>query len=343
MLSTTEAMSADRLHVLWLTPDKPEHISVGRRRIAEQLRQQGYDVTLRGTTLRTLFAALRERGQYDLVIGTTRAGAIAGTTLTLVDGPLIVDHVDPIRQFEATHPWWLSGPVRWLEQFAFTVADHVLYVYSEEKERVERFASAASKTDLGVAYERFADPPDEIVATARSKLSAFDSENILIYVGGLESIYHISDLLAAMRQLDDWTLVVLGTGSLEPEVQRAAQKHSNVSYLGTVPHEEVPGYLHAATVGVCLVDDPHTLKVLEYGAAGLPVVQLAGRAEPRFEDRVTFCEPTPSAIAHAVRTAAQSTEPESLQTFVQQFDFEEIAADYANAIAQAVDAHGESE
>lgn len=115
-------MSADRLRVLWLTPDKPENISVGRRRIAEQLRQQGYDVTLRGTTLRTLLAALRERGQYDLVIGTTRAGAIAGTILTLVDGPLIVDHVDPIRQFETTHPWWLSGPVRWLEQFAFTGA-----------------------------------------------------------------------------------------------------------------------------------------------------------------------------------------------------------------------------
>lgn len=328
-------MSADRsLRVLWLTPDKPEHISVGRQRIAEQLERRGYDVTLRGTTLRTLLASLRERARYDVVIGTTRAGAIAGTLLTLVDGPLIVDHVDPIRQFEATHSRWLAGLVRWLEQFAFAAAAHVLYVYSEEKQRVERFADSVSETDLGVAYDRFADPPPETLAAARSRIG--DPENVLIYVGGLEPIYHITELLDAMRRLDDWTLVVLGAGSLEPRVRRAADERSNIVYFGTVSHERVPGYLHAADVGICLVDDPHTLKVLEYGAAGLPVVQLAGRAKSRFENRVEFCEPTPSDIARAIQTAGKSTSTATLQSFTAQFDFEKIAADYANAIENEI-------
>lgn len=330
----SKEMGKDRTQsVLWFTPDKPEHISVGRQRIAERLDGWGYDVALRGTTPKTLFSALCERDQYDVVIGTTRAGAIAGILVTLISGSsLIVDHVDPIRQFEATHPWWLAGPVRWLEQFAFAVAAHVLYVYPEEKRRIGRFASSVSKTDLGVAYDRFADPSTETIEDARSRLSGFDSENVLIYVGGLEPIYHITTLLNAMPLLDDWTLVVLGAGSLEEEVRAAAEEQPNIAYLGTVSHERVTGYLHASDVGICLVDDPYTLKILEYGAAGLGVVQLAGRAESRFEDGVEFCEPTPPDIARAVRTAQESTDTAALRSFTAQFDFEEIAADYANAI-----------
>lgn len=332
-------MDREPLGVLWLTPDKPEHISVGRQRIAERLEQRGYDVTLRGTTVRTLFTALRERGRYDVVIGTTRAGAIAGTLVSLIAGQsFVVDHVDPIRQFETTHPRWLSLPVRWLEQFAFSVTDHVLYVYAEEKSRICRFVSSDSvtKTGLGVEYDRFAVPSAESVDAARSRLSSVGlNDNVLIYVGGLEPIYHISELLDAMRLLDDWTLVVLGTGSLEPDVRRADDEQSNIEYLGSVPHEEVPGYLSVADVGVCLVDDPHTLKVLEYGAAGLSVVQLDGRAE-RFEGLVEFCDSTPEDIARAVRVAERSEDSGDLRAFVKQFDFETIADDYTRAIENIV-------
>jgi glycosyltransferase involved in cell wall biosynthesis len=331
-------MSVDgrQLRVLWLIPDKSEHISVGRQRIAERLEQRGYDVTLRGTTVETVHTALWERERYDVIIGTTRAGGIAGAFLALIAGqPFVVDHVDPIRQFETTHPCWLSVPVRWLEGIVFSVADHVLYVYAEEQSRICRFADSVTKTDLGVAYDRFAEPSTEIINAARSRLSAFDlNEHVLTYVGGLEPIYHISALLDAMRLLDDWTLVVLGTGSLEAAVQRAADEQPNVEYLGTVPHEEVPGYLHAVDVGVCLVDDPHTLKVLEYGAAGLPVVQLAGRAA-RLEGLVEFCEATPSDIARAVRTAEGGNG--DLRAFAEQFDFDAIADDYVRAIEKTVD------
>jgi len=44
--------------VLWLTPDKPDNISVGRQRIADHLETRGFDVTLRGTTPRTVLRSL---------------------------------------------------------------------------------------------------------------------------------------------------------------------------------------------------------------------------------------------------------------------------------------------
>lgn len=326
------------MRVLWLTPDKPTNISVGRRRIAECLEREGVDVTLRGTTPRTVRESFREREEYDVVVGTTRAGAIAGCALKLLGTPFVVDHVDPIRQFERTRPRALALAVRAAENVAFTLADHTLYVYEEEEPRVRRYARAATGTDLGVAYDRFADPDPGSVERARARLAdeGIGEGNVLVYVGGLEPLYEVPRLLAAMVHLPDWTLVVLGAGSLAGRVERAARERDNVVFPGTVPHEDVPGYLQAADVGVCLVDDPHTLKVLEYGAAGLGVVQAAGRAEERFGEYVTFCEPYPAEIARAVREAGERGSSEAFREYVREFDYERVAATYAAVLEHVV-------
>lgn len=327
--------------ILWLTSDKPETISVGRERIADHLSSEwGYDVTLRGTTPRTVREAIRDRNEFDAVVGTTRAGAIAGALLKLLSGtPLVVDHVDPIRQFEETNPRPTAAVVRRLENRTFSLADHVCYVYDEEAARVERHAKSSSRTALGVEYDRFASPDPANVEAAEARLAAHGVEgNVAVYVGGLEPIYHVEELLDAMAHLDDWTLAVLGTGSLSSTVMDRAARSGSVEYLGTVPHREVPGYLHAADAGVCLVDDPHTLKVLEYLAAGLPVVQLRGRTEGRFGDLLTYADPGPSSIARAIEHAGvnqdsaahagASDDPEARRAFARRFDWGEISETY---------------
>lgn len=327
------------MKVLWLTPDKPENISVGRRKIADSLAALGIDVTLRGTTAQTMLTSLREWGEYDLLVGTTRAGAIAGAALSILTRtPLVVDHVDPIRQFAETHPRWLALAVRLAENVSFALAAHVLYVYLEEEERVCRYAHAASKTSLGVAYDRFADPDPQVIEHVRARLAEegiSDDTKILIYVGGLEPIYHINDLLAAIEHLNGWTLLILGTGSLKEQVERAADDREDIIFLGTVDHANVPGYLHAATAGICLVDDPHTLKVLEYGATGLPTVQLRGRAEDRFGTYVEYCAPCPQGIACAVRAVSKRRGNETFQEYVQDFDYKWVA-DHYSRVFQAV-------
>lgn len=320
------------MRVLWLTPDKPENISVGRRRIANRLGERGFDVTLRGTTLRTALQSYRERSAYDVVVGTTRAGALAGAALRLAGGPpLVVDHIDPIRQFAETASWPLAAGVCLGEKLAFRLSAATLFVYDEERPRVERFAPRAVQTDLGVSFDRFAEPDDDVVDRATSRLAEFDlRENVAVYVGGLEPLYRIELLLDAVELRDDWSLVVAGTGSLEATVRRAHDGES-VVYLGTVPHEDVPGYLRAADVGISLVDDPHTLKVLEYGAAGLPAVQLDGRSRKRFGDRVTYCAASPESLAEALDEALDA-DPDPLRTFAEQFDYESIADTYADVI-----------
>lgn len=325
------------MRVLWLTPDKPDDISVGRRRIAECLERDGIEMTLRGTTLRTALRSLGEcvRGRYDAVVGTTRAGAFVGGAARLLGTPLIVDHVDPIRQFAETHSRPSAAAVRLAENAAFALADGVLYVYEEERARVERYAAGATETDLGVAHDRFADPDPTAVERARERLAdagVDPGDPVAVYVGGLEPIYRVPELLAAMTHCPEWTLVVLGAGSLEGRVERIASERDNVVFLGTVDHDDVPGYLAAADVGVSLVDDPHTLKVLEYAAAGLGVVQAAGRAEARFGEHVEYCQPRPHDIADAIRRAGERGANEEFRAFVRQFDYGAVATVYRKVL-----------
>jgi glycosyltransferase involved in cell wall biosynthesis len=333
--------TATRPRVCWLTPDKPANISVGRQRLAAHLDERGFDIVLRGTTPRTVIEALADREGFDAVIGTTRAGAIAGAFLSVVKGcPLIVDHVDPISQFEASASRPVATVVRWLENACFALAASVLYVYPEERARVSRFAKRAKETDLGVEFDRFADPSSGAIRAARSRLAELElapEERVGIYLGGLEPIYHIEELLESARHLENWTLLVVGDGSLSAVVERAASESERIEFLGSVPHEEVPGYLQVADVGVCLVDDPHTLKVLEYGAAGLPVVQLAGRAEKRFGELVEFSTTDPADIARAIERAGERSDDAeraetSLRAFASRFDWSQVAADYEQAL-----------
>lgn len=331
---TSDGMPMTR--VLWLTPDKPKDISVGRRQLADHLERNGMEVTLRGTSRQTAWQSLHERDEYDAVVGTTRAGALVGAALRLIGGPpLVVDHVDPIRQFEETAPRLLALAVKALEACSFRIADHVLYVYGEEHGRVARHGSAHTRTALGVDVERFADPAPEAVEAARERLPEDVGDRIAVYVGGLEPIYHVEELLAAADSLDDWSLVIAGVGSLEPAVDRAAD-YGNIVYLGTLGHETVPGLLALADVGVSLVDDPHTLKVLEYGAAGLPVVQLRGRAEAWFGDRVVYSDADPDHIADAIERAA-GRDGQALRAFVEQFDWAEIAETYRETVELVVE------
>lgn len=326
-----------RSDVIWFTPDKPTNISVGRSRIADHLHKMGYGVTVRGTTTGTVIRTLSEWGNYDVVIGTTRAGAIAGVVASRLHGiPLVVDHVDPISQFQETSSLLMGLGVRLAENLAFFSSEATLYVYEEERSRVERYASQPVLTDLGVDFHRFAEP-DQSVLEAGYELLPPDLEHpIAVYIGGLEQIYHLEELLAAAARLDSGSLLIAGNGSLRKDVERIAAANEAIHFLGTIPHETVPGLLAFSDVGISLVDDPHTLKVLEYGAAGLPVVQLDGRARSRYGGRVTYSKAEPSDIAASIATASDRDGTE-LQTFVERFDWKTIADRYANVIDDAID------
>lgn len=326
----------ENISVLWLTPDKPENISVGRKQISKHLKNKGIDVTLKGTTIKTILRSIYEINKYDVIIGTTRSGAIVGTLLSLIHNNMfLVDHIDPIRQFKENNNIFLSFFVKWLENLSFYVSDHVFYVYKEEEKRVKKFSSSSSQVSLGVEYELFANPPKELISEVKSELKNYNlKDNIAIYIGGLEPIYHIKELLNSIEYLDNWSLLILGAGSMEEYVENIGSKNENIIFLGTVPHKKISGYLHISDVGISLVDDPNTLKILEYSASGLSIVQLKGRAEKNFNELVSFCSTDSKSIAKNIKEANKKSkeEKEKFKDFAKKYDWTKISDKYLQEI-----------
>lgn len=324
--------TATETRILWHTPDKPNDISVGRDRIAAELRSRGADVTVRGTTIATVRDSLTEIGQYDALIGTTRSGALFGLLPRIARKvPLIVDHVDPIRQFHETcSNRAIATTVEIGENIALRTADAALYVYDEEAERVHGRADGAIQTRLPVGDVHF-EPPSQAAIEAADGVVP-DAENLAVYIGGLEPVYNLTNLFGAMAELDDWELLVLGAGSLEPTVSAVSTERSDIHYEGTVDSATIPAVLDRADVGVSLVDDPHTLKVLEYLAAGLPVVQVGGRSNRVLGEYTTACTLYPPSIADAIRSASVAS---GGRAYAKQHLAESVAADYAQAVVRA--------
>jgi len=321
--------------VLWLRPPKGDHLSVGRHRIADELGTRGFTVTVRDVTRSTASEVLRDGPRADIIVGTTRAGAIVGTLAKLRFGtPLIVDHIDPIRQFHAVSPPWLSVPVHCAESLTFHLADHVCWVTKDDSPRVRRWGQAMTRTTLGVPFDQFATPSTSVVSKADRRLADYDLNNrVAVYVGGLEPVYNIDALLDGVERAEGWTLVVLGDGSQATDVEAAVASRADVIYLGSVPHDEVPGYLRIADVAINLADE-RTVKVIEYAAAGLPVVHVAGSAANRFGELVKHTTLEPRRIAGALDEAIAWPQKfiDEMQRYAQQRDWGKVATAYEEAI-----------
>jgi len=319
------------MKILWLRPRKSENISVGRQRIALILQERGHEVEVKNAFL-SLKSPAPAGFSPDVIIGTTRLGAFIGALEKKKHGtPLVVDHIDPIHQMKERSSWLKYLAAARMEKFAFRNADHVMVVYEDEIPRVRRYSDNVTHTDLGVEYDMFADPAMETIEDARSTIAekGCSEKKILIYVGGLEPTYNISEMVESMDYLDDeWVLLILGDGSLREYVETADKKRRDVCYLGTVPHEMVPGFMRESDVGISLVDDRNTLKMLEYAAAGLPAVNVEGEAEKRFNRLVKFCEIDPEEVADAVTRAYNNGPGDGFKEVAREHSWESIANEY---------------
>jgi len=137
-----------------------------------------------------------------------------------------------------------------------------------------------------------------------------------------------------MEHLPEWDFVVLGDGSQREMIE--AIDRENVHYLGTVPHDLIPGFLHESDVGICLLDDRNTLKILEYGAARLPAVSMKGDAERRFEGLIEFSDPDPRNVAEAIRSADESATLDAFQEFTKQYSWRSVADQYEEVLERVV-------
>lgn len=330
------------MDVLWLRPSKPDNISVGRERVAAVLEANGVDVTvLDASGLEALSATCEGlTSDYDAIVGTVRMGLYVGVVISSVTRlPILADITDPIEQVSYL-PSPLYRIVHSLENFSLRQADARVFLYESSYERAASNGLSGTKLDNGVDYDKFADPDPEIRAEAKERLgdAINPTKKTAVYVGGLEPVYNIRTILAAAEKFSDWNFLFVGDGSLADEVSEAASRLSNVYYPGSVRYELVPGVLSYADAGLCLVDAEQPLKVLEYGAAGLPTLALSGELEMRFpDDALYYIEPEPREVVEALESLGSSSDTtygETLREIARDHSWEQIGNRYLELLHQ---------
>lgn len=318
------------MRILWLRPSKPDNISVGRERIAHVLRSEGDEVKLIDASgwdaLRAIYEGLSS--DYDAVVGTVRMGLYVGFVIHVLDRtPLLADVTDPIEQVSDL-PTVVYQAVQHFEDITLQRANARVFLYTSSYERAKSRDIDGVKLNNGVNFERFSNPDPKLKSEAKTLLSdEFDeSKKTAVYIGGLEPVYNISVVLQAAEDLSEWNFIFVGDGTLSNKVKRASNRQANVFYPGSVRYEIVPGILSLGDVGLCLVDAEQPLKVLEYGAAGLPTIALSGELEQRFPDgALYYIKPTQKDLEDALQTLGNS--PKEMCTYRDRL--REIAKEYS--------------
>ena len=141
------------------------------------------------------------------------------------------------------------------------------YLRAELETKVPEARGRVEVVDCGVDLERFRVEP------APQGPSAF------LCIGSLTERKNVVRLAQAFAQLSQATLTFVGDGPLRTEIEGRPR----VSVVGTVPHEEVPGWIARSHV-VCQPSliEPFGLALLEAMAGGRSVVATRIGGPPEF-------------------------------------------------------------
>jgi len=212
----------------------------------------------------------------------------------------------------------LSGPMRWLvgraERGWARRASRVITVNRPYAEvMAARWGVELPLIVMNCSYRYV--PPSPRERRFHDALGLDPATRVVVYQGGFSRDRGIEQLIAAIPDVPDATLVLLGYGSLQAELERVAADPATggrIRVLAAVPPTELLSWIASADV-VAMPIQPTTLnhrlttpnKLFEALAAGVPVVasDLPGMAPIVRETRCgLLVDPTdPEAIAAALR------------------------------------------
>jgi len=223
-----------------------------------------------------------------------------------------------IDYYPGVNPNW-SGILSRREQICCKVADAVASVSRPLAAlREQQGARLAAVIPNGVDFTRF----------HTANLIRKEHPPTLIYMGSLDMRWGVDLSIRAMpllrRQIPDIRLLIAGSGTAEQELRKLALSmgvDDCVRFEGFVPYADLPGLLAQADIGVATSRNnsfrryASPLKIVEYMAAGLPVIcSGGGEAEQMIEEsragtNIPF---EPEAFAEAVQSLLEI--PGSLST-----------------------------
>lgn len=239
--------------------------------------------------IRPAVAAMRGDGPLVLVTGSPPSAGVVGA---LGEDLSLYYCMDDFLHLPGTSPD-LIGP---MEQRLLDRVDMVVATARALEARKTPASGVFHYLPQGVNYEHFAagrPVPAELAGLPRP---------IVGFAGGVGPACDEATLLAVARRFAGGSLVLVGPVSMDT---RRLEAEANVHLLGARPYAELPAYVQAFDVGIIpyAVDDwtstVDPLKLLEYLAAGTPVVTTPLPEVAKYDDVVRVAAPG-AAFADAV-------------------------------------------
>jgi glycosyltransferase involved in cell wall biosynthesis len=254
---------------------------------ARRLRLPGaLDPMIQDLWLYTLLRPHLKR-QYDVGVVDGPESALLALLLKKTGCAQFLIYYD-IDYYPAVHPQW-SGILSRREQICCKVADAVASVSRPLAAlRAQQGARLTAVVPNGVDFARF----------YAANFIREEHPPTLVYVGSLDVRWGVDLSIRSMpllrRQFPDIRLLIAGRGPAEQELRQLAQSvgvDDCVGFEGFVPHSELPNLLAKADIGVATSrrdvfrQYASPLKIVEYMAAGLPVIcSGGGEAEKMIEE-----------------------------------------------------------
>jgi glycosyltransferase involved in cell wall biosynthesis len=247
--------------------------------------------------------------------------AVAGVAIAALKRAPVVLNVadlwpDAAIQFGALRRRRMIGAARALERFAYRHAD-LIAVPTPGLERVLRERGHAA--DRIVVVPHGVDPGRFTIADRPRPAG-----RRIVYAGTIGMGHAVGTLIEAARMLEErgaaYEFLIVGDGAERAELEALAQRLAlrSVTFAGRLPRSELPALLASADVTIAtqrdlpLLADALSTKVLEYMAAGRPVVAAAAGWTAQVTSDAgagIACAPEqPAALADAIAEVAGDPE-----------------------------------
>ncbi len=238
----------------------------------------------------TLVVLFRVRGRYDVCVGFGPWGALAGWALRAMGRVRVLVYEDRDYEPGLVPDRLRQAYTRRVDRFTSQRADLVVSV-GENLAELRRHEAKREVHVIpnGVAWERFRDAR-KVERTGDTLLYAGN----LVAWSGLEIA--IRAMPAILESFPDARLEIVGDGPASyrdalAALVRTLDLEARVEFVGSIPHLELASCMAGAAIGLAISEPvayrryAYPLKVIEYMAAGLPVIGTVGTETEKIIER----------------------------------------------------------
>jgi glycosyltransferase involved in cell wall biosynthesis len=266
-------------------------------------------------TLRSVQAALRGRGRYDVVHTHEEAGLFGPVLARLCGVPHVYDMGNDWTDVLCNYGLRPRNPITRvagaLEDTVIRQSDLVIAHFPLIADRVAVTSTTPVHTIFNISLEV---DPDPVLAAAIRDRWAPNGSKVILYSGTLEPYQGVSLLLQSMLDVarthpEAFLVVMGGRPDQVTELQRRVDGlglTSAVSLLGTVPSALVPACLMAADVLVSPRERGRNtpLKIFSYLRSGRPIVatDIASHTQVLDEWSSVLVPPSAQGLALGIRS-----------------------------------------